>query len=193
LVQGEVWVNGKSPKEARSSYSFAFVPQDPVLAPWRTVKQNIQLPLEIVPEGRGARRSPSDLIELVGLQGFEHALPAALSGGMRQRVSLARALCLEPSVLLMDEPFGSLDALTRDRMNGEFLRIWDTTDAAVLLVTHSIIEAVFLSDRVVVMSERPGSVKREVKVPFSRPRNQEVKTTVEFLETANEIRAALRM
>jgi NitT/TauT family transport system ATP-binding protein len=155
------------------------------------VKQNVQLPLEIVPENKGARRSPTDLIELVGLQGFENTLPSALSGGMRQRVSLARALCLEPSVILMDEPFGSLDALTRDRMNGEFLRIWDTTDAAVLLVTHSIIEAVFLSDRVVVMSDRPGSVKRVVEVPFSRPRNQKLKTTVEFLETANEIRAAL--
>jgi NitT/TauT family transport system ATP-binding protein len=192
LVQGEVWVHGKTPDEARRDYSFAFVPQDPVLAPWRTVKQNIQLPLEIVPEDRSARRSPSELIELVGLKGFENALPAALSGGMRQRVSLARALCLEPSILLMDEPFGSLDALTRDRINGEFLRIWDTTEAAVLLVTHSIIEAVFLSDRVVVMSDRPGSVKREVHVPFPRPRSQELKTTVEFLEIANAIRAALR-
>jgi NitT/TauT family transport system ATP-binding protein len=192
LVQGEVWVDGTSTDEARSRNSFAFVPQDPVLAPWRTVKQNIELPLEIVPPDRSGRRSPAELIELVGLQGFENALPAALSGGMKQRVSLARSLSLEPSVLLMDEPFGALDALTRDRINGEFLRIWDTTNAAVLLITHSIIEAAFLSDRVVVMSNRPGSVKREVIVPFARPRAQELKTTVEFLDKANEIRAALR-
>lgn len=193
FVQGSLSVNGKSTDEARHSNSFAFIFQDPVLAPWRTVLQNISLPLEIVPANRSARRSPSELIQLVGLEGFGDALPNALSGGMRQRVSLARSLCLTPSVLLMDEPFGSLDALTRDRMNEEFLRIWDTTKSAVLLVTHSIIEAAFLADRVVVMSARPGSVKRVIHIPFPRPRPAELKRTVEFLEKTNEIRAALEI
>jgi NitT/TauT family transport system ATP-binding protein len=191
FVQGQVLVNGQSPDEARRANSFAFVFQDPVLAPWRTVLQNVRLPLEVVPAGRGARRTPAELIKLVGLEGFENALPSALSGGMRQRVSLARSLCLDPSVLLMDEPFGALDELTRDRMHDELLGIWATTDAAVLLITHSIVEAAFLADRVVVMTARPGSVKRVVSIPFPRPRSPQLKTTVEFLDKTNEIRAAL--
>jgi NitT/TauT family transport system ATP-binding protein len=191
FVQGQVLVNGQSPDEARRANSFAFVFQDPVLAPWRTVLQNVRLPLEVVPAGRGARRTPAELVKLVGLEGFENALPSALSGGMRQRVSLARSLCLDPSVLLMDEPFGALDELTRDRMHDELLGIWATTNAAVLLITHSIVEAAFLADRVVVMTARPGSVKRVVSIPFPRPRSPQLKTTVEFLDKTNEIRAAL--
>ena len=191
FVQGQVLVNGQSTDEARRANSFAFVFQDPVLAPWRTVLQNVQLPLEVVPSKSGASRSPAELVNLVGLTGFENALPSALSGGMRQRVSLARSLCLDHSVLLMDEPFGALDELTRDRMHDELLGIWETTNAAVLLVTHSLVEAAFLADRVVAMTARPGLIKRVISVPFPRPRSPELKTTVEFLDKTNEIRAAL--
>jgi NitT/TauT family transport system ATP-binding protein len=194
-VQGRITVNGGSPAQARRANAFAFVFQDPVLAPWRTVLANVQLPLEVV--GRSAAtkggRSPRELIELVGLRGFEHSLPDQLSGGMRQRVAIARALTLQPSVLLMDEPFGALDELTRDRMQAELLDAWTTTNAAVLLVTHSIIEAAFLADRVAVMTPRPGHLKAVIEVPFPRPRAPELKTQVQFLEKTNEIRAALEL
>jgi NitT/TauT family transport system ATP-binding protein len=194
-VQGTITVNGGTPTQARRANAFAFVFQDPVLAPWRTVLENVRLPLEVV--GRSAQslaaRSPQGLIELVGLKGFENALPSELSGGMRQRVAIARALTLRPSVLLMDEPFGALDELTRDRMHAELLDAWSTTSASVLLVTHSIIEAVFLADRVAVMTSRPGRLKAIIDINFPRPRPPELKTQVKFLEKTNEIRAALEM
>ena len=191
-VQGELRVNGKSTDDARRDNAFAFVFQDPVLAPWRTVLQNVSLPHEVVPpEKRSGSRSPQELIDLVGLTGFEHVLPTALSGGMRQRVAIARALTLEPSILLMDEPFGALDELTRDKMHDELLGIWSTTTASVVLVTHSIPEAVYLADRVVVMSPRPGRISRIIDVPFPRPREPELKTTVDFLEATNTVRASL--
>jgi NitT/TauT family transport system ATP-binding protein len=191
-LQGELRVKGKPTQEARRSNAFAFVFQDPVLAPWRTVAQNVNLPLEVVPpERRSGTRSPQELIDLVGLTGFEHVLPSALSGGMRQRVAIARALTLEPSILLMDEPFGALDELTRDRMHDELLGIWATTTASVILVTHSIAEAVYLADRVVVMTPRPGRISAVVDIEFARPRSAELKTTVEFLDKTNEVRARL--
>jgi NitT/TauT family transport system ATP-binding protein len=191
-VQGELRVNGKSADDARRDNSFAFVFQDPVLAPWRSVLQNVSLPHEVVPpEKRSGSRSPQELIDLVGLTGFEHVLPTALSGGMRQRVAIARALTLEPSILLMDEPFGALDELTRDKMHDELLGIWSTTTASVVLVTHSIPEAVYLADRVVVMSPRPGRISQVIDIPFPRPREPELKTTVEFLEATNTVRASL--
>jgi NitT/TauT family transport system ATP-binding protein len=191
-LQGELRVNGRSTQEARRHNAFAFVFQDPTLAPWRTVAQNVNLPLEVVPsERRSGSRSPQELIDLVGLTGFEHVLPTTLSGGMRQRVAIARALTLEPSVLLMDEPFGALDELTRDRMHDELLGIWSTTTASVILVTHSIAEAVYLADRVVVMSPRPGRISKVIDVPFGRPRVPELKTTVEFLDATNAVRASL--
>jgi NitT/TauT family transport system ATP-binding protein len=191
-LQGELKVNGKSTQEARRRNAFAFVFQDPVLAPWRTVMENVSLPLEVVPAQRASgARSPKELIDLVGLTGFEDVLPTALSGGMRQRVSIARALTLDPSVLLMDEPFGALDELTRDRMHDELLGIWSTTTASVILVTHSIAEAVYLADRVIVMTPRPGRISAVVDIDFARPRTAELKTTVEFLDKTNEIRARL--
>jgi NitT/TauT family transport system ATP-binding protein len=191
-LQGTLRVEGKTTEDARRANSFAFVFQDPVLAPWRTVMQNVSLPLEVVPpERRSGTRSPRELIDLVGLTGFEDVLPSALSGGMRQRVAIARALTLEPSILLMDEPFGSLDELTRDRMHDELLGIWSTTTASVLLVTHSIAEAVYLADRVVVMTPRPGRISAVLDIDFPRPRSAALKTTVEFLEKTNEIRARL--
>ena len=130
-------------------------------------------------------------MELVGLSGFENALPHSLSGGMRQRVAIARALTLDPSILLLDEPFGSLDELTRDYMHDELLKIWRTTEASVLLITHSIPEAVYLSDRVLVLSARPGRLVGSVDIPFSRPRDPDIKTSIEFLKKTNEVRASL--
>jgi len=192
FVQGHLTVVGKSPREARRDNAFAFVFQDPVLAPWRTVLQNVNLPLEVVRlDRRSLSRSPRELINLVGLHGFEDVLPATLSGGMRQRVAIARALTLEPRVLLMDEPFGALDELTRERMQDELLATWATTNAAVVFITHSIAEAVYLSDRVVIMTPRPGRMKTIVEIDFPRPRQSELKTTVAFLEKTNEVRAAL--
>ena len=192
FVQGSIIVEGMTPAEARKRNTFAFVFQDPVLAPWRSVIQNVNLPLEIVDAKKfGGSRSPQDLVELVGLQGFEAALPDALSGGMRQRVAIARALTLDPSVLLMDEPFGSLDELTRDRMQDELLNIWRSTTASVLLVTHSIPEAVYLSDRVVVLTSRPGRPSGTLEIPFPRPRRADLKRTVEFLDKENEVREML--
>jgi NitT/TauT family transport system ATP-binding protein len=192
-VHGRIAVSGRSPDQARRANAFAYVFQDPVLAPWRSVLANVRLPLEVVPAAvrRKAARSPEELLELVGLTGFESALPSELSGGMRQRVAIARALTLQPEVLLMDEPFGALDELTRDRMQGELLDIWATTNAATFLVTHSITEAVFLADRVAVMTPRPGRLSAVIDIPFGRPRSARLKTEVAFLEKANEVRAAL--
>ena len=192
VVQGTIEVHGKAPPDARRDNAFAFVFQDPVLAPWRTVLANVSLPLEIVGAPKHEIATlPRELVELVGLGGFENALPHSLSGGMRQRVAIARALTLEPSVLLLDEPFGALDELTRDYMHDELLKIWRTTEASVLLVTHSIPEAVYLSDRVLILSARPGSLAGSVEIPFQRPRDPRIKTSIEFLEKANEVRDLL--
>ncbi len=192
-VQGRIAVGGRTPDEARRANAFAYVFQDPVLAPWRSVLANIRLPLEVVrgvAAQRGAR-TPAELLKLVGLTGFEDALPSELSGGMRQRVAIARALTLQPTVLLMDEPFGALDELTRDRMQLELLDILATTDAATFLVTHSIPEAVLMAERVAVMTPRPGRLSAIVDVPFPRPRPAGLRTEVAFLEKTNEVRAAL--
>ena len=192
VVQGGIEVHGTSPYDARRDNAFAFVFQDPVLAPWRTVVGNVSLPLEVVDSDRSdIDTRPQELVELVGLSGFENALPHSLSGGMRQRVAIARALTLDPSILLLDEPFGALDELTRDYMHDELLQIWRTTEASVLLITHSIPEAVYLSDRVLVLSARPGRLLGSVDIPFSRPRDPDIKTSIEFLQKTNEVRASL--
>lgn len=192
VVQGAIEVHGKSPFDARRDNAFAFVFQDPVLAPWRTVIENVSLPLEIVASDRSdIDTRPHELVELVGLSGFEDALPHSLSGGMRQRVAIARALTLDPTVLLLDEPFGALDELTRDYMHDELLKIWRTTTASVLLITHSIPEAVYLSDRVLILSARPGRLIGSVEISFPRPRDPALKTSIEFLEKTNEVRGLL--
>jgi len=169
-----------------------FVFQQANLMPWRSVLENITLPLELehVP-AEVARQKATEMIELVGLEGFEASLPRDLSGGMAQRVALARALIHDPDILLLDEPFGSLDALTRERMWGELSRIWQARQKTVIMVTHSISEALFLADRVLVLSARPGKVKLDLKVDLPRPRLDEMRYTQHFGRLARKLKEAI--
>jgi NitT/TauT family transport system ATP-binding protein len=166
--------------------------QQATLMPWRTVLENIMLPIELEGAPEEERRARAlDLVELVGLQGFENAWPRDLSGGMAQRVAIARALIHDPDILLLDEPFGSLDALTRERMWGELSRIWQARQKTVLMVTHSIGEALFLADRVLVLSQRPGRVKLDLKVDLPRPRTDEMRYTAHFGKLARKLKEAI--
>ncbi|MEX1247544.1 MAG: ABC transporter ATP-binding protein [Anaerolineales bacterium] len=166
--------------------------QDANLMPWRTAEENIRLPLELRGRSNGAaRRQAEQMVELVGLRGFESALPRDLSGGMAQRVAIARALVQEPDILLMDEPFGSLDALTRERMGEELLRIWEADHKTIILVTHDINEAIYLADRVLVLSARPAKLKLDLEIGLPRPRKPAVRYTREFGKLAARLRAAI--
>jgi NitT/TauT family transport system ATP-binding protein len=162
------------------------------LMPWRTVLENITLPLELEGVNSGeARTKAQELIDLVGLQGFESTWPRDLSGGMAQRVAIARALIHDPDILLLDEPFGSLDALTRERMWSELSRIWQARQKTVLMVTHSISEALFLADRVLVLTQRPGSIKLDLRVDLPRPRPEEIRYTAHFGRLARKLKEAI--
>jgi len=178
--------------EGRRRPKIGFVFQQANLMPWRTALENITLPLELqglpYPE---ARRRAQEMIDLVGLQGFETSWPRDLSGGMAQRVAIARALIHDPDLLLLDEPFGSLDALTRERMGTELLNLWQARRKTVLMVTHSISEALFLSDRVLVLSSRPGRVHLDLPVDLPRPRQEEMRYTPRFGALARTLRAAI--
>ena len=188
--EGEVSYPGLVGEHSRQPFGFVF--QKANLMPWRTVLQNVTLPLELqhIPQS-DAKREAQSLIELVGLEGFEDSLPRDLSGGMEQRVAIARALVYDPSILLLDEPFGALDALTRERMGSELLRIWHARRKTVLMVTHAIAEAVFLADRVLVLSPRPGEIRLDLQVDLPRPRKEGMKYTPEFGEIARQLRSAI--
>jgi NitT/TauT family transport system ATP-binding protein len=192
-TSGEVVVNGKSARRARLDRDYGIVFQDPVLYDWRTVSKNIALPLELLRWDRAARaRRVQELLELVELDGFGDHHPWQLSGGMQQRVSIARALSFSPALLLMDEPFGALDEMTRERLNGELLRIWEQSRSTILFVTHSISEAVFLSTRVVVMCRRPGRIAAIVDVDLGQPRTADTREEPRFFELVTEVRDRLR-
>jgi NitT/TauT family transport system ATP-binding protein len=190
---GTVVVNGKPARQARLDRDYGMVFQAPVLFDWRTVQKNVELPLEILgrPKPERAARA-GEMLELVELGAFAGHRPWQLSGGMQQRVAIARALALDPAILLMDEPFGALDEMTRERMNLELLRIWDQTGTTVIFVTHSIPEAVFLSTRVVVMSARPGRITQIVDIDLPRERDVETREMERYFELVTEVREALR-
>jgi NitT/TauT family transport system ATP-binding protein len=190
---GEVVVNGKTAHRARLDRDYGIVFQDAVLFDWRTVAKNIALPLEMLGWDRRKRSERVDeLVELVELTGFEGHHPWQLSGGMQQRVSIARALSFDPPLLLMDEPFGALDEMTRERLNLELLRIWEASGNTVVFVTHSISEAIFLSTRVVVMSARPGRIVGVVDVDLPQPRTAGTREEPRFAELIREVRRLLR-
>jgi len=190
---GSIVVNQQSARDARLARDIGVVFQSPVLYQWRSVRRNVELPLEVMSIRKEERRRlANEMLELVGLEEFADGYPWQLSGGMQQRVSIARALSFSPEILLMDEPFGALDELTRERMNAELQRIWSTTNATVLFITHSIAEAVFLSDRVMVMSPRPGKMVLNTEIPLPRPRGEETRESDDFFHLITEVRAGLR-
>jgi NitT/TauT family transport system ATP-binding protein len=193
LTSGRLLVNRMSPEAARLARAYGYVFQAPALYPWRNVERNVSLPLEIMGRPAGERRETSrKYLDLVGLVEFRRRFPWQLSGGMQQRVSIARALCFEPDLLLMDEPFGALDEITRDNLNLHLHRLWRQTGMTVVFVTHSIPEAVFLSTRIVVMSPRPGRILTTIDSTLPADRELELRETSQFLAIAHRVREALR-
>jgi NitT/TauT family transport system ATP-binding protein len=190
---GEVHVLGCTAEEARRSYSFGVVFQNSVMLPWLTALQNVQLPLDVIAGARerAAPISPGRLLEMVGLKGYEGLYPRQLSGGMRQRVAIARALSFDPPVLLMDEPFAAVDALTRQKLHGLLLDIWTKARKTVLFITHDVYEAVMLSDRVLVMSRSPGQIDAEIHVDLPRPRAESIKTNPKYAALCARVLALL--
>ena len=192
-TSGRVEVNGKPARRARGDRDYGMVFQAPVLFDWRTIETNVQLPLEILGMSANQRqRRAREMLELVELSDFAGHHPWQLSGGMQQRAAIARALVIEPKLLLMDEPFGALDEMTRERMNVELLRIWERTGTTIVFVTHSIPEAVFLSSRVIVMSARPGRITHQIEVDLPRPRNDTTREMERYFALVTEVREALK-
>jgi NitT/TauT family transport system ATP-binding protein len=189
---GIITVNGMSPEAARRGRAYGYVFQAPALYPWRTIERNVMLPLEIMGLRADERRERARRhLELVGLSDFARRFPWQLSGGMQQRASIARALCFEPALLLMDEPFGALDEITRDGLNVHLLELWRRTGMTVVFVTHSIAEAVYLSTRVVVMSPRPGRIVDVIENDIGADRPLDIRDTTAFLNVAHRVRSAL--
>lgn len=184
---GEVIINKNDPKQVLSERRFGFVFQNPTLLKWRTARENVILPLEVIKEHNKAENnnflsdSPEKLLDLIGLMGFHDSYPRELSGGMQQRVALARTLAFNPAILLMDEPLGALDGLTRQKMQMVILKLWEETKKTILFVTHDISEAIFVADRVIVLSERPAKVVADILIEMERPRERILKLTNEFL------------
>src|SRR3954471_19613943 len=193
-TKGTVEVNGKPAPRARADHDYGMVFQDSVLFDWRTVAKNVSLPLEMLGWDRAKRKNRVDeMLKLVELQGFADHHPWQLSGGMQMRVAIARALAFEPSLLLMDEPFGALDEMTRERLNIELLEIWRRMQSTVVFVTHSISEAVFLSTRVVVMSPRPGRIADIVEIDLPSPRTAQTREEPRYFELVTRVREALHL
>jgi NitT/TauT family transport system ATP-binding protein len=192
---GRVLIDGRRPQEAQRDKQIGFVFQDPALLPWRNVIENVRLPLQVNRRKDGSK-DPGRVVELVGLENFQRYYPHQLSGGMQQRVALARSFITSPSVLLMDEPFGALDEITRSAMRFELLRVWRSEaaspDCTVVFVTHSIAEAVLLSDRVIVMSPQPGRIAASLEIDLARPRDEAVEETPEFVDYTRRLRGLLR-
>ena len=196
-TSGSVRVLGVTPDAARLRRDIGFVFQDAALLPWRTALQNVELPLEVArgrtQTNKAARATPRELLQLVGLSGSENAYPHELSVGMRQRVSIARALVTDPRILLMDEPFGALDEITRDRLNEELLRVWRELGMTVLFVTHSIYEAAFLAQRVLMLAANPGRVQEIVPVDLPPDRTLAIRETPEFVQLTAYLRRVLEI
>ena len=189
---GKITVNGVSATAARVARAYGYVFQAPALYAWRNVVRNVMLPLEIMGVPAAERKArAAKYLDMVGLGGFERKFPWQLSGGMQQRVSIARALAFEPELLLMDEPFGALDEITRDHLNDQLLRLWERTGKTVVFVTHSISEAVFLSNRIVVMSPRPGRILEVIDSDLPADRRLDIRESTRFLEVAHRVRQAL--
>ena len=189
---GDIRILGGTAGAARRRRDIGFVFQDPALLPWRTALANVLLPLEVANGAKHkGKATPTELLELVGLKGWEHSYPHELSGGMRQRVSIARALVSDPQILLMDEPFGALDEITRDRLNEELRRVWRETGTTILFVTHSIYEAAFLGQRVLMLASHPGRVREIVQVELPEERSLAIRETGEFVELAAYLRRVL--
>lgn len=192
-TEGHITVNGLTPEQARLDRQYGYVFQAPALYPWRTIEKNVMLPLEVFGLTRAERQArAARYLALVNLTGFERKYPWQLSGGMQQRASIARALCFDPELLLMDEPFGALDEIVRDKLNEQLLRLWADTKKTIIFVTHSIPEAVFLSTRIVVMSPRPGRIIDIIDCDLGPSRSLDIRETPEFLRIAQRVREGLR-